>query len=273
VSGSESEAAAAAADTRGARPYLRGIRAAVVTLTRVPVGGFPYSQEDWRWSAGYLPLVGAFIGVAVACAWIASSRAGHLVAAVVSVGVAALVTGAMHEDGLADTVDALGGGATRERVLLILKDSRIGVFGAVALIVALLLRVTLLARLGATAPFAIVLTSSASRVAPVWLMAALPYVTDPAVAKSRATTRAGWMQVTLATCWPLFLIAGLFFVQVLTARELAAASLAVIVSVAACAARFRARVGGITGDFLGATQQVSECAMLLALALARGGPA
>ena len=258
---------------RSGRPYFRGARAAIATLTRVPIGGFPYSEDDWRWSSAYLPLVGALIGIVLGAAWLAAARAGYLVGAVVVVAVATLLTGAMHEDGLADTADALGGGTTRARVLEILKDSRIGSYGAVALVLAVVLRVALLARLGVQAPFAIVLTSCASRVVPVWLMAALPYVTDPAVAKSHATTRAGWLQVTLATSWPILVIAALISTNALGARELGASALAAIAAAAVCAARFRARVGGITGDFLGAAQQVSECAMLLALAVARGGAA
>ena len=257
--------------SRRGPPWLRGIRAAVVTLTRIPVGGFPYSEDDWKWSAAYLPLVGVMLGAVTALAWLAAARAGYLVAAVVVVGLGALFTGAMHEDGLADTADALGGATTRERVLVILKDSRIGSYGALALIVAILLRVAVLARLGAAAPFAIVLTSSASRAAPVWLMAALPYVTDPAVAKSRSIARAGWVEAALATMWPMLVIAGLFFSRAFDARELVAAALAIVLAAAACAARFRARIGGITGDFLGAAQQVSECAALLALAVVHGG--
>ena len=262
----------ASSKARAGRPYLRGLRAALVTLTRVPAGGFPYSEADWCWSAAYLPLIGALVGIVLGAAWLAAARAGYLVAAVVAIAASVLLTGAMHEDGLADTADALGGGTTRERVLAILKDSRIGSFGGVALVITILLRVALLARLGAAAPFAMVLTSCASRVVPVWLMSALPYVTDPAVAKSRATTRAGWAQVMLATSWPLLVSAGLWCVNAFGVRELAASALAVVVAATVCAARFRARVGGTTGDFLGAAQQVAECAMLLALAVARGGP-
>jgi adenosylcobinamide-GDP ribazoletransferase len=262
---------AISSDARRMPSYFRGARAAVATLTRIPIGGFPYSEDDWRWSAAYLPFVGALLGIALGAVWLGAVRAGYLVAAVVTVAAAALVTGALHEDGLADTADAFGGGTTRERVLAILKDSRIGAFGAVALVLALFLRVTLLARLGVMAPLSIVLTSCASRAVPVWLMGALPYVTDPGLAKSRATTRAGWAQIAIATAWPAFVLVGSFVSGAFGARELFASTFAVVVSAAACAAYFRARVGGITGDFLGAAQQVTECSMLFALAVAHGG--
>ncbi|HWL86801.1 MAG TPA: adenosylcobinamide-GDP ribazoletransferase, partial [Polyangiaceae bacterium] len=150
------------------KAWIRGVRAAVTVLTRLPVGGFPYSDAEWRWSAAYFPLVGGALGVVLGGVWLLSVRAGFVVAAVIAVAASLLLTGAMHEDGLADTADALGGAADRERVLAILKDSRIGAFGSAALTVALLLRVALLARLGASAPIALVFqrrSAARSRVA------------------------------------------------------------------------------------------------------------
>jgi len=250
---------------------LRGIRAAVTVLTRLPVGGFPYSDADWRWSAAYLPFVGTLLGAVLGGAWLLTVRAGFLVAAVVVVAASLLLTGAMHEDGLADTADALGGATTRERVFAILKDSRIGAFGSAALAVTLLLRVALLARLGAAAPIVLIFVSGAARLVPVWLMAALPYVTDAAVAKSRSIMAAGRAQVAVATGWVLAVGIALCMLHALSGVEIAAASGSAALMALVCGARFRARVGGITGDFLGAAEQVSECTMLLALALVRGG--
>jgi adenosylcobinamide-GDP ribazoletransferase len=247
------------------------MRAAVALLTRVPVGGFPYSDSDLRWSAAHLPLVGALVGALLAATWSVGVRAGNLVAAVVVVASSLLLTGAIHEDGLADTADALGGGTTRERVLAILKDSRIGAFGSAALTLAILLRVALLARLGAAAPVALVLTQAASRAAPVWLMASLPYVTDGAVAKSRSIAGAGRGQVLVATAWVAALCGGLCYVGAVGAVELGATWVAAAAVTLGCASCFRARAGGITGDFLGAAQQINECAILLVLALVRGG--
>src|SRR5580698_6781054 len=100
-----------------ARAFFRGLRAAAALLTRGPVGGFPYDDEEWRWSAAHLPVVGAALGWLASIAWAVAIGAGSLVAAVVAVTAAVALTGALHEDGLADTADALGGGDSRERVL------------------------------------------------------------------------------------------------------------------------------------------------------------
>lgn len=253
-------------------PALRGLRAAIAVLTRVPIGGFPYSDAEWRWSGAHMPIVGALLGAVLGGVWLAAGRAGHLVAAAIVVAASLVLTGAMHEDGLADTADALGGGTTPERVLAILKDSRIGAFGAAALVMTLLVRVLLLARLADAAPFALVLSGTLSRLGPVGLMATLPYVTDVSVAKSRSVTAAGGAQLAIACVWTAGIVWLLYATNVVASLELVAAVASTVAIASACGVRFAARVSGITGDFLGATQQLIECAVLLALAISRGGP-
>ncbi|WP_437672760.1 adenosylcobinamide-GDP ribazoletransferase [Sorangium sp. So ce131] len=254
-----------------APPVLRGARAATTFLTRVPVGGFPYAEADWRWAAAWFPFVGAGLGAAQAAVWLLVDRSGALVAASVTVALGLLLTGAFHEDGLADTADALGGGADRARVFEILKDSRVGSFGAAALVVVLVLRIALLARLDAAAPVALVLTQCLSRTPPIWLMVALPYATPSAVSRSRPVAQAALPQALVGSVWPALALAAAHLAGALSAAE-AAAMLAGAAAVSVvCGLRFRARVGGITGDFLGATQQIADCAALLALAIARGG--
>jgi len=248
---------------------VRGLRAAVVFLTRVPAGGFPYRDAEWRWAPAWFPVVGAGVGaVAGGVAWL-SAGAGPLVAGALAVIASLLVTGAFHEDGLADTADALGGAYDRDRVFAILKDSRIGSFGGAALVMSLVLRVALLDRLGPAAPLALVMVGAASRVPAVWLMAALPYVSVDS--RSRPVTRGGPVQAVVATV----LAAG-----VLGAAHSGLSPMAVLavvaVSLAAamlCGWRFHVRAGGITGDFLGATQQVGEAGLLLALVLVGPPPA
>jgi adenosylcobinamide-GDP ribazoletransferase len=259
--------------SRPASPALRGLRAGFAVLTRIPVGGFPYSDDAWQWSAAYFPLVGAVLGALAGGIWQVTLRAGYLVASAIAIATLVLLTGALHEDGLADTADALGGGTNRERVLEILKDSRIGSFGGTALTLSLVVRIALLARLGASACVALVLAGSVSRLAPVWLSASLPYVTDPNVAKSRAIMSAGRPQVVVATSWGIALCAALLASGTLHAVDIALTAASSVVVALVCGIRFHARVGGVTGDFLGAAQQVSECAILLALALLRGGTA
>ncbi|WNG28075.1 adenosylcobinamide-GDP ribazoletransferase [Cystobacter fuscus] len=251
-------------------PVLRGARAAFAFYTRIPVGGFPYAPADWQWASGWFPLVGASLGGLLALIWLAVERAGPLVAAALVVGVGMLLTGALHEDGLADTADALGGAYERTRLFEILKDSRIGSFGAAALCVVLVLRIALLARLDEAAPLALVLSQCLARTPPIWLMVSLPYVSSDATSRSRSMVRVSGAQAMLATACPVLLMGALLWRGGLEAATawalLAAAGLIALV----CGWRFWVRAGGITGDFLGATQQVGECALLLVLALARG---
>ena len=258
---------------RRAPAVLRGARAAIVFLTRLPAGGFPYRDADWRWAAGWFPVAGALVGAlgAAAFALAAAAGTGPLVAAVAAVITGLMVTGALHEDGLADTADALGGATDRPRIFTILKDSRIGSFGAAALVMALLLRVALLARLEAHAPAALILAATWSRAVPVGLMAALPYVTADEVARSRPLAASGRAQVLMALAWSLAAAGAVTFAHgwpapVAATIALAAAALAGL----ACAWRFHARAGGITGDFLGATQVIADATILCVLVIAGG---
>lgn len=245
---------------------LRGLRAAVVFLTRVPAGGFPYSEVEWRWACAFFPLVGAAVGALSAGVARLTSSAGPAVAAALALIASLLVTGALHEDGLADTADALGGSYDRDKLFVILKDSRIGAFGAIALVMSLMLRAALLTRLDDHLPAALLLAGAWSRLAPVWLMRALPYVTATVVSRSRPLVQARLPQTALAMVWGL--------AAVFVAARLGLTPLAVVSAVGAtlivtllCGWRFWIRAGGITGDFLGATQQIVECAVLLVLAV------
>src|SRR5208283_2545891 len=153
---------------------LRALRAAFIFLTRVPVGGFPFEPAEWRWAASWFPFVGAAVGAATAGVFVALRGMGSLAAALLAIGASLLLTGAFHEDGLADTSDALGGATDRAKIFLILKDSRVGSFGASALILSLAGRAALLAQLHAHPLQALVLTGSIARAAAVWQMATLP---------------------------------------------------------------------------------------------------
>jgi len=244
--------------------FVRGMRAALTLLTRVPGGGFPYTEHDLAWSSAHLPLVGAMIGVACSGVWLATQRAGAVVAAVLVVAASAMLTGALHEDGLADTADALGGGTTREKTLAILKDSRIGSFGAVALIVSISLRIAVLAQLDKQAVPTLVLTEALSRAMPVCLMTTLPYVTADG-AKSGAVALAGPRQLAVAVLWVAVVGVGLVQLRAMRALEVGGALGAALAVTVLCAGRFRARVGGITGDCLGLAQQLFELLTLWVL--------
>ena len=252
-------------------PALRGIRAAAIFLTRIPFGGFPFTPHEWRWAPAHFPLIGLGLGLIQALLFASmAQRVGAFVAAVVVVIASLMLTGAFHEDGLADTADALGGAFDREKLFVILKDSRIGTFGGSALVLGLLLRVALLTRLGEGAPVALVVVECASRLPPIWLMRVLPYVTNDAASRSRLVARAQSPQVLVATLWALFAVGAALALDHIAPAE-ALLMLVVSALVAAfCGYRFHVRAGGLTGDFLGATQQLVCGALLFVLAYWRG---
>ncbi len=254
------------------RPELRGVRAAFVFLTRLPLGGHPYSAADRAWSAAHFPLVGLVIGALTALTLRLLWGVGPLAAALLTIGVQLLITGAFHEDGLADSADALGGGTTRARTLEILKDSRVGTYGAAALVISIAGRAALLATIAmrgrAGALWALPLVACAARTFPIWLMRLLPYATPPEVARNKDVAGTGATQAWVATAW--LLLALLVIVPLAPSPITAGRAFAMLAVLAAltvlAGARFRARVGGVTGDFLGATEQLCELGALVVLA-------
>jgi adenosylcobinamide-GDP ribazoletransferase len=245
---------------------VRGFRAAFAFLTRIPVGGFPYSEDDWRWSIAHFPLVGAVLGLLqAALAAVLLPHVGAVPTAFLVLGFALLLTGAFHEDGLADSADALGGAYDRERIFVILKDSRIGTFGAAALFVALGLRVALLVALGSSMPVGLLLSQAVARTPPIWLMRVLPYVSTDASSKSRLVVRARTLQVVVATIWSVVLLGAVVGLQLIEAARALALLATLAASTFVAGWRFHVRAGGITGDFLGATEQLAELVVLLVL--------
>lgn len=246
---------------------LRGARLAVTFLTRFPAGGFPYSEDEAKWASAWFPAVGLLLGALSFLVFSLSRGAGTLIAAILTVSASLFVTGAFHEDGLADSADALGGAVEKSRVFEILKDSRIGTYGAAALFLALALRAALLVRFadeGVALFWALLFSESLSRACAVSLMVALPYATSDAHSKSRQMTRAGLAQGALAWLFPAAALLAAVHAGHLAAPHaltLVAAALTVTVWLGW---RFVRRVGGVTGDFLGATQQL--CSLTIQLA-------
>jgi adenosylcobinamide-GDP ribazoletransferase len=221
-----------------------------------------------KWAAAHFPFVGTLIGVVGALVWRLSLRLDAGIRAWLVIIVLVLMTGALHEDGLADTADALGGAFDRSKLFAILKDSRIGTYGAVALISALCLRAVLFTQLLSKGCWVIVASQTVSRFAPVVLMRWLPYVTPPETSRSHNVVQVNNPQMGVAALWTLCLCMGIVhFTQVSLASFSVALGTQGVVT-AWLAYRFKRRAGGITGDFLGATQQISELAFLLGLALA-----
>ncbi|MBO9647439.1 MAG: adenosylcobinamide-GDP ribazoletransferase [Variovorax sp.] len=262
---------------------MNGVRHFLLALqffTRVPVTGplagwVGFSPAMLRASAAHFPGVGWLVGaVAAGVFWLAQAGlpglAGALVAAALSTIATVLMTGAFHEDGLADVADGLGGSADRARALEIMKDSRIGAFGAIALVLALGLKVLLLAMLagqGASAVVAaLVCAHVLSRLAPLFLIRWLPYVGDESAAsKSKPLADAiGGSALVVGILWSLPAMAWLAAVHG-AMRGLAPVALGALAALFMARLLWR-RLRGFTGDGLGATQQVCELAIYLALA-------
>lgn len=257
---------------------------AVQFFTRIPVTGrladwVGYSPAMLRASAAHFPGVGwlvalAAMGVYAALHGALGAQPGTaLVAATFSTMATVLLTGGFHEDGLADVADGLGSGAPRARALEIMKDSRIGAFGAMALVLALLAKVSLLALLGAHSLAAVLCALLGghvlSRFWPLLLVRTLAHVGDTAHSKSKPLadqiSGAALAAAGLWCFWPLALVwqaqAALFLIVSMACSAVAAAHLA---------RRFAQRLQGFTGDCLGAMQQASEIGFYLGAALALG---
>ena len=263
---------------------LRHFLLALQFFTRVPVTGrlaawAGFSPALLRASAAHFPGVGLLVGLVAAAVYGALFLALPLspwkpaVAAALSTVATVLLTGGFHEDGLSDLADGLGGSYSRERALEIMKDSRVGAFGAMALTLALLTKLALLALLGtqglALALAALVAAHVASRTWPLLTIAALPHVGDTATSKSKPLAdRLSPGALLTGLVWCVLALLGLVVPWPDLAAPLLAGLLASGLGWAVVHWRLRVRLQGFTGDGLGAAQQVAEIAFYLGAALA-----
>ncbi len=246
---------------------MTGLRVAVAFLTRVPVGSAEVRPIDLTRSVPWFPVVGALLGTAVAGVYAAALQVlPALVAAAVAIGCGVLSTGAFHEDGLADLVDALGGGWNREDSLRILKDPRHGTFGVLAATFDVILRVGVLAALGGWAALAVLPAAHAlARAAAIGLLGVAAPATGDGLGASYATalTRPRVL-VTIGVGLALGTVAMGWWV--VPAALLAAAGAGIVGRLSV------RRLGGVTGDALGAAEQIAEIlVMLLGVALVTRG--
>jgi adenosylcobinamide-GDP ribazoletransferase len=234
-------------------------------LTRLPAGWIaraPAAIGDSVWA---FPLVGAAVGgIGGGGYWIAV-RLGlpPLVAAVWTLAAMLLATGALHEDGLADTADGFGGGRTRERRLEIMRDSRIGAFGALALMLALAARGASLAALAA--PGAVAAGLVAAGALGRGAIVVVPLMLAPARSDGLAPGLAGRAVGRAAAGIGLGFVVALALLPIRAALGATLAAGAVALAMAWLARR---RIGGYTGDVLGAVSVVTECVVLSLLAAA-----
>ncbi len=281
--------------------FIREFLLAVQFFTRIPITGplanwVGYSPELLRASAGHFPGVGMLVGAVAAAVYgllqavLPDTSFTPLLAAALSTVATVLLTGGFHEDGLADVADGLGGSSDRQRALDIMKDSRVGAFGALALVLALLGKVAVLAVLGSVegtpaglddAPLAGGFTSwfgagyvgaalwaghVVSRGLPLLLIYWLPHVGDTASSKSKPLAdhiAPGSLVVAGLWCLGALALASL----VIAPLDLAVACSFAVLALLWMGRLFKRRLQGFTGDCLGATQQVCEIAFYLGLAV------
>ena len=226
----------------------------------------PHAMPDFSRVAAQVPIAGALIGLLGALVLVLADRLSiaPLPAATIAIGCLVLLTGAMHEDGLADLCDGFGAGTNRERKLEIMKDSRLGTYGAAALVLSMVMRIGTLAGLVATdlrlAAAVLVAAAAMSRTAGLLPLVLLPPARSVGAGFAAPRPRAEALAIAtilalLCGCLPL--LAGASLARVIAACMGAALSAYAITALA------RRQIGGQTGDVAGAAQQAAEVAILL----------
>jgi adenosylcobinamide-GDP ribazoletransferase len=236
---------------------------AMTLLTRFPAPALAGFQEEWLpRSAPWFPVAGAAVGLLAATAYLLSGRLWSApVPAVLALATAAWATGGLHEDGWADVFDGFASSRNRERILAVMKDSRIGASGALALV--LLLFGKLAALMALSTPQAIaglVAAHVLSRWSSLPLLWGMPYARPEGGLARPLVGQVSGLRFAAGT-----VLAGLITVPVLRWAAIPAL-IATVLAVITAGLVFRQRLGGITGDCLGATNQLAELSVLLALA-------
>ncbi len=238
---------------------MRGLITAIRTLTLFPVPG--RDAEKMSDSLSFFPVVGGFIGLLVAgTAWLVGGRYGWPIGAgVIGVVVSSLVTRGLHLDGLADAFDSLGGSTVVHR-LEIMKDSRIGSFGVIALVSVLALKMAAIARLAGTGSYALIVVPFViSRVMQVHLVVTLPY------ARAGGGTGAAFVEGAAMYHFVVAYLTGLMLCYA------AGGMIPVLFGIAAClccsilASWMRRVFGGVTGDLIGMGSEMFEAGILVVL--------
>ncbi len=234
---------------------------AIRFFTRLPVPAWVgHSAEALNRSARYFPAVGLLVGALGALVYLGAAYLWSPgVALLLSMAATIYATGAFHEDGLSDTVDGLGGGWEKLRILEIMKDSRVGSYGVVAMWLALSGKFVLLLNMDAALlPVVLLAGHAVSRFCSTVLLATLDYVREDLLSKAKPLATklsVGEMSVALA-----FTLLGLAMLPPF--KALSGVLLAALATIW-LALKFKRWLGGYTGDCLGATQQVSEIAFYL----------
>lgn len=241
------------------RVILKDMALALQFLTRVPIRFRSLDPARLSRASAWFPAVGLLVGGAAAGVYVlVAPHLGRPLAALASVLSMILITGGLHEDGLADCADAFGGGWTCEDRLRILKDSRIGSFGALALIVSIAGRILLLANLpdGAVVKY-LISAGVIARWTPLPLGALLKSARGPEGQGRRVVDGLSWPTAALGTVIAIAIV--VLFLRASAWQPIVAVAIVTALS----GMYYQRRLGGITGDCMGATIQISEIAVYI----------
>jgi adenosylcobinamide-GDP ribazoletransferase len=241
--------------------WLDDLVAATAFLTRVPV---PHRASPPNLARAYraFPLLGAAIGAAVGAVYLLLLWIGlpTICAAVLALGAGALLTGALHEDGLADLADGFGGGRDKAAKLDVMRDSRLGTYGSLALMTSFVAKIGALSTLPRSEVIvAMIATHALARAPLAVLAAAMPYARADGLAASAGRPDS---LIALTAC----VVATVIALVALPAATAMTAAFVTAVTAASLAVLAQQQIGGQTGDVLGAVEQVCEVAVLLTLA-------
>ncbi|MBL8905984.1 MAG: adenosylcobinamide-GDP ribazoletransferase [Rhizobiales bacterium] len=243
------------------------LAASLAFLTRLPISA-PQRPMALVAAMPLFPVAGALIGAftGVLAAFLADGGVAPLLAACLAFAATLCLTGALHEDGLADTADGFGGGTTRERRLELMRDSHIGTYGTLALVAAAIAKVTaigaIVPALGWCAVLVLAATGAGSRAAMVWLMAKTPPARSDGLSASTGQPDGETLKWTAVTGLMIALLLLWWTVGFLDAAFALLAGAAATLAMQRLALR---QIGGQTGDVCGATQVASEIAILAAV--------
>jgi adenosylcobinamide-GDP ribazoletransferase len=245
---------------------------AVGFFTRIPVPSFAnFEEQELNHSAKYFPLVGIVVGMVAALVFVLAMRIFPTgIAVLLSMVATIYVTGAFHEDGMADSIDGIGGGWDRERILTIMQDSRLGTYGALALFLMVFAKFQVLNALPIhSVAYILIAAHALSRLCAVYVMATLSYAKADGKAKPLATA-VQFKDLVVATIFgllPLVLLYWYLLADVTDVRDVIIFTLSWLISVGLIWFWWRNKIkrwlGGYTGDCLGAMQQMTELAFYL----------
>lgn len=239
------------------RRWVEELLGAFQFLTRLPISRIPYQPDSLSRSAKFFPVVGLVIGLGVSVLWhLLTPHLNRGLVALLIVTFLVLITGGLHEDGLADSADAFGGGWNREQILSILRDSRIGSFGALALVISVLARIVLLSLLPVSRFTAFVISAHVLcrwTTLPLGCFLQSARESDGQGARiARKISPASLIGGTLLSfAIVLYLMHEGFWIPLLGA----------IITTALSGLYYFRRIGGVTGDCFGATNQLTEIAI------------